>query len=251
MKILKTLLPLLFVAPVAWSTVIREKPLVQKFNNSNCGQTSSCDLVEFKLETNEYKVIFSGSAPAFGTDIKMSYRTKKVSQLEDFAIVQFIKGCKFNSYKKPDGKVERYFGITRDFFGDRERFQHKEWVIDSIDKDPMYNNFDGSSRHGAYRSKIQGKDVYFFQKKPVEPELFVTDLPGTASMESPDDIATNTSLIFKSCIFKTRDIPLETIFNDLSFAEPIKCFEWSSSYIYNHDLNKFESKKEIHSFCES
>lgn len=251
MKILKLLLPLLLIAPSAWSAVIREKPHVQKFKNANCTQTSTCSLVEFKLETNEYKVIFSGSAPSFGTDIKMSYRTRGVSQLEEYGIVQFIKGCKFNSYKKPNGKVERYFGITRDFFGKRERFQHREWVIDSIEQDPMYNSFEGFGRHGAYRSMIQGKVVYYFQQKPVEPELFVTDLPGTASMEGPNDIATNTSLVFKSCLYKTKDIPLQTTADDLSFAEPIKCFEWSSSYIYNHEINKFESKKELDPFCES
>lgn len=242
-------LPLLVIAPIVSAAVIRETPLIQTFQNTNCADDNSCGLKEFKVTTTEFKVT-SSKFTSMGTDLKMSYKTSKISELEDFAIVQFIKGCKFNSHKIADGSIQRYFGIVRDFFGEKVKFDHKEWVIDSIDTDPMYNNGVANKRHQYYRFIKNGKEAYYFQEQPTTPEFYVTDLPGTVStLDDPRDIASNISLKFKSCIYKTSDIPLEVAPNELDFAKPIRCFEWGSSHIYNHKLNKYERKSEIDPFC--
>lgn len=238
---LKYLMPLLFIVPAAHATVVREKPVIQSFQGKD-------DLTEFKISSNGYKVIIKKSI-SYGTDIKMSFKTKSSADLEKYAIVQFIKGCKFNSYKKPDGSIEKYFGIKRDFFGIKDVFDHPEWVIDSIDTDPMYNNHTKDKRHAYYRWTKNGKEVYFFQEKPKANELYVTDLPGTVNMEDPNGIASNISLKFKTCLYKTSDIPLEARPDD-KIPGAIKCFDWASSYIYNHRTKKYESPSEIDSFCK-
>lgn len=227
----------------------------QVFQNSSehCVLNTSCELKEFRLETHDYRTMISGSASLGSSAIK-AYKTDKVENLEKFAIVQFIKGCVFSSSQNAQGEVEKRFGYSREFFDSFARFQHKSWVIDSIDSDPMYNNLTPDRRHGAYRwNKVRGSydrktEVHYFREKPIFPELYVSDLPGSAFLGSNE--AKNISLKFKACIYQTEDIPLKTTPDDLDFATPIHCFDWASSFIYNHKLSRYESPSEIDSFCE-
>lgn len=231
-------------------SVKREKPLVQVYKNSDCLKTDSCDLKEFKLETYNYNSIIAGDA-TLGSSATMSYKTDKVENLEKYAVVQFIKGCVYNS-KLVDGKIEKNSYVSRDFFGEIKKFTHPQWVIDSVDKDPVYNSIE-KLRHGAYRwntvagSTEKKTQKYYLNEKPTRPELYVTDLPSTAFFMYGE--AKNVSLEFKACIYKTSDVPMETDPEDTTFAEPIKCFDWKSSFIYNHTGKLYESKKEIDSYC--
>lgn len=249
MLLLKMLLPVFLTTSLASAGVVKKKPRVQIFTNTSCSKNTSCSLQEFKLQTVDYRVDFTQGGTSFGTDAHISYKTRKVSDLEDYAVVQFIRGCKFSSMRTADNKINKFI-MARDYFGKMSAFKHPQWSIDSIDTDPMYNNGPEKKRHAYYRWKKGADQVYYFQEKPSTPELYTTDLPGTASMTNPDDIATNISLQFKVCLYRTEDVPLQAGPQQIDFARPLKCFDWASSYIYNHDLNKFESKKEIDPFCQ-
>lgn len=220
---------------------------VERYNYSSQVAEFSSDLLSFEVLTYEYKINFSEMSPSFGTGVRMEYQTNYVDNLEKYAFVQFIQGCVYSSRVK-EGKIQKEITVARDFFGDIIKFKHPDQVIDSIDLDPMYNNWDAAiNRHGAYRFMKNGIETYYLNEKPETPSLFATDLPSTAFFEN--DVARNVSLKFKTCLYKTKDIPLVGKPEHLDFASPLKCFNWASSKIYNFEKDQFYSSDEIDPFC--
>ena len=71
----------------------------QVFLNPDCRSTDTCDLKRFTLTTSVYEVWFSDDPnyPTYGNGVIMEYETDSVDALEKYAIVQFIKGCVFDS----------------------------------------------------------------------------------------------------------------------------------------------------------
>ena len=69
--------------------------------NPDCRSTYTCDLKRFTLTTSVYEVWFSDDPnyPTYGNGVIMEYETDSVDALEKYAIVQFIKGCVFDSSK--------------------------------------------------------------------------------------------------------------------------------------------------------
>jgi hypothetical protein len=226
---------------------------VQKFTP----KTNQGDLVEFKVTTNKYKVFFTDDpdedSPSHGSTMYAEYTTKEIDQLQDYAVVQYIKGCVFDSEKQADGSIKKTNHISREFFGDVVPFMHKKLVIDSVDVDPIYNSME-NHRHGAYRwNEVQGSyakatEHYFLNQEPDNPTLYVRDMPSSA-FTSGYGGAKNVSLQFEACLIKTSDVPkVGTPELDLR-GKALKCFKWDSSFIYNHSTEKYESKKTIDPYC--
>ncbi len=233
--------------------VIKDTPVVQTFMNTDCELNDSCDLKKFELEVYDYKVLFSSEeTPSYGTSAKFSYETDKVESLENYAFVQFIRGCVYTTEVDESGVEQKYFSSTREFFGEYEDFIHMDWVIDSVDTDAMYNNGDpGMVRHGFYKyDNDKGKKVYYVQKKPAKPVLYATDLPSGAYFKPQFQRANNNIFEFKVCIYKTEDIPQQTVPNDLNFATPIHCFNWESKNIYDRSQGKFVKTGDINKLCQ-
>ena len=177
------------------------------------------------------------------------YVTNTVPALENYAFVQFIKGCQY--YSSDDGKLNVSY-LARDHFSKRIIFCHKDWVIDSLDTDPAYYSTP-SSRHFNYKwsttrgSVSENPQKYYGFEKPVYPELYVTDRPGTAFFMNGN--SKNISLSFKTCLYRTADIPKETTPENINFGKPISCFYWDSSWIYNSASGKFQSPYYIVKTC--
>lgn len=248
------LIALSAISTSSFAGVVKGKTKSTIFKNTNCKATDTCDLKEFKVESYDFKVTFSDKTFSLGTSAFMSYTTQDVANLEDYAIVQQIKGCHFDSYKNPaTGEVEKTLGYSREFFGEIIKYKHSNWVIDSIDTDPMYNNSISGLRHGSHRwNTVKGSydkktEKLYGRELPKSPTLYVSDLPGSAFIDS--GFAKNISLQFKTCIYKTRDIPLILNPEDVNFKEAISCLNWSSSFIYNHDSAKYETKTDIDPVC--
>lgn len=225
------------------------------FLNKDCRRDNSCDLVRFSLMLDKYEVWFSDydTKPSYGTSIVAEYETVSVEDLEKYAIVQFIRGCSFESIKKSDGIVEKFLGVSREHFGVSKYFCFPEWVIDSVDTDPVYYSNPELGRHYFYKWNYLGShnrktEKFYGEEKPHIPILYITDLPDRAFLS--DQGARNVSLEFKTCLYRTKEVPLSTKQDDLNFATPVQCFEWQSFYIYNFDLAVFESKSEIDPFCK-
>ena len=81
----------------------------QVFLNPDCKSTDTCDLKRFTLITSVYEIWFSDDPnyPTYGNGAIMEYETDSVNALEKYAIVQFVRGCVFDSSRNAQGKITR------------------------------------------------------------------------------------------------------------------------------------------------
>ncbi|HLE10684.1 MAG TPA: S8 family serine peptidase [Bacteriovoracaceae bacterium] len=226
------------------------------YQNQNCQITQSCSLKSFEILVKDLDI--QGS---FGRNLKsrvyLRYTTDSVDNLLKFGIVQFIRGCMWESTKD-----SFHFGTVREFFGRQNvKFIHPQMVIDSIDVDPLYNSWlitkPSHTRHDLYRwnsvagSYSEDSESLYYQKLPLVPVLYVRDTPGSASYYEEAESATNTSLEFISCVYKIEDIPLISTPQGMGQEKALKCFNWQSSNVFNHATKKFEKLPIVSPICNS
>ena len=223
--------------------------------NKNCRETDTCDLKRLSLIQRDYKVKIGDSTENFGTRMVLEYETAKLGSLERYGIAQFIRGCQFHSKRQPDGEVLKDLDVTRFWNGEDVTYRHPNWVLDRVTPDPIDWGFEENSpnRHFYYWNSFPGsipggQNYYYGYKKPVNPVLYLRDLPGAAFL-SPVG-AKNISLQFRVCIYKSADVPLEVSAYNLDFAKPLTCLEWSSSWIYNHAKGRYEQPVDIDPVCQ-
>ena len=137
MKIFLVFIAVLLILPARAEKIKYENIIDKTWKNSDCKKTGTCSLKSFSVLVEDYIVKFSPDDTSYGTTMVARYRTDRVSSLEDYVIVNFIRGCIFESYLK-NGEIIKGISTSRDFFGGSVRFRHPEWVIDSVDEDPVY-----------------------------------------------------------------------------------------------------------------
>lgn len=218
----------------------------QIFLNPDCRSTNSCDLKRFTLTKAVNEIWFSDNPdhPTYSNGVIMEYETDSVAALEKYAIVQFKKGCVFDAYKNRDGEVRRNITYTVTSFGEQIPFCFRRWVIDSQDRDPAYNSDPDFGRFyllrwnepGSYDNRTQ---KYYGAEKPIKPIVYMADYPAGAFITRTG--VRNVALEFKSCIYKSSDVPRETSRNNLEFGKPISCFEWQNVYVYDFAKARFET----------
>lgn len=93
----------------------------------------------------------------------------------------------------------------------------------------------------------QNTEKLYGEQKPKLPQLYIVDHPGSAFYIN--NRAKNISLQFRTCIYRTKDVPKNVSYNNAKFAKPIHCFEWRSSFVYNHYTEQFESPSYIVPAC--
>ena len=218
----------------------------QVFLNPDCRSTDTCDLIRFTLTTSVYEVWFSDDPnyPTYGNGVIMEYETDSVDALEKYAIVQFIKGCVFDSSKNGDGKINRNVSYTVPSFGETIPYCFPEWVIDSHDTDPAYNSDPEYGRFYLLRWNKPGSyespnHKYYGAEKPKIPVVYMADYPMGAFVTGTGVI--NAALEFNTCIYKAGDVPAEIRRDDINFAKPITCFEWQNVYVYDFDKGTFQT----------
>ncbi len=211
--------------------------------------------------TSDYSVKI-GDSLSLGKRMDIGFETDTVSHLTDYVVVQFLRGCSFTSrYHLETKTTEAVFDVSHYSWSAIEPFKHADWIVDSVDKDPVYNSSDdeGLARHFAYRSqpkiggfeKSQG-EKYFGVSAPVSPWIYVVDRPGTVFVGDAGEDAKNISLEFQTCVYKNSEVP-----NHLSSAQavgeiksvPLYCTTWASSFIYNFETKKFERPQGISPLC--
>jgi hypothetical protein len=219
----------------------------QVFLNPDCRSTDTCDLKRFTLTKSVYEVWFSDDPkyPTHGTGVIMEYETDSVDALEKYAIVQFVKGCVFDSSKNGAGKITRNLSYVVPSFGESIPLCFPQWVIDSQDTDPAYNSDPEYGRFYLLRwnkpgSYDQETQKYYGNEKPTIPVVYMTDHPAGAFVTRTG--IKNASLEFKTCIYKASAVPTETRRDDIGFAKPITCFEWQNAYVYDFDKGKFQTR---------
>lgn len=222
------------------------------YSNENCEQTNSCDLKTFEIKV--YKMRSKHGSDPFDYRVAMEgyYETDTVDNIENYAIVQYIKGSVVET-GTGDEEFTRF--PFRTYFGERwYKFNHPDWQIDSIDTDPIYASFihDGVVyRHGAYQiNPAQGSlifddipVVFYFNEKPTIPRLYFSDLPSGSHIGNY--YVRESKLKFKTCIYKTSEVPMDLGPDDTDFAQAISCFEWDGIFPYNPQTGSFDIATEL------
>lgn len=230
---------------------------------SDCVLRDICDLkkVVFRIEQFRLPPVpdEEGDIDLLGTRLYASYETMQIDQLEKYAFVQFIRGCAFYSLLKDDGTVDEHFGRARAAMFDRMMiFRHPLWSIDSNGPDPAYSasaEFPESRHYLAQWSKKISERVpeeqgdLYGETKPTVPSLFITDLP-IAAWYRPDGLTQNVSFEFRTCLYKTAEVPIEAKGeHDVNFAEPIACWEWKHNFVYNYTTKRFDQSETVAPIC--
>jgi len=218
----------------------------QEFLNPDCRASDSCDLKRFTLIKAVNEIWFSDNPdhPTHSNSVIMEYETDSTAALEKYAIVQFKKGCVFDTRRASDGKIQRNVTDTVASFGERVPFCFRRWVIDSQDRDPAYNSDPDYGRFyllrwnkaGSYDNRTQ---KYYGEEKPETPVVYLADYPAGAFVSRTG--VRNVALEFNTCIYKASDVPRKTSRNNLNFAKPINCFAWQNVYVYDFAEARFQS----------
>ena len=218
----------------------------QIFLNPDCRSTDTCDLKRFTLTKMVNEIWFSDDPnyPTYGNGVIMEYETDSVDALEKYVIVQFKKGCVFDSSKTPQGKIRRHTSDTVASFGENIPFCFRQWVIDSWDTDPAYNSDPENGRFyllrwnepGSYDNQTQ---KYYGKEKPKKPVVYMADYPAGAFVTGTG--VRNVALEFNTCIYKASDVPAQTRRDDINFAKAITCFAWQNVYVYDFDSGGFQT----------
>ena len=218
----------------------------QVFLNPDCRSTNSCDLKRFTLIKAVNEIWFSDNPdhPTRGNGVIMEYETDSVASLEKYAIVQFKKGCVFDTAKNREGNIRRIVTDTVASFGEQIPFCFRQWVIDSQDSDPAYNSDPEYGRFyllrwnkpGSYDNRTQ---KYYGAKKPPTPVVYMSDYPAGAFIAGSG--VRNVALEFKTCLYKASDVPAQTRRDDINFAKALTCFEWQNVYVYDFEKAKFQT----------
>lgn len=223
---------------------------VQNFYNTDCADSDTCTLKRFSLFTRDYEVWFADDPnPSYGTGMLTEYETASLADIEKYAVVQFIRGCVFDNTKNASGEIKEAGGIDIMHFGEWKKFCFRSWMPDSFDKDPVYNSTPDDGRFYFLRwNSVKGlhkfdTENYYGFKRPKYPVVYLSDTPAAAFRAT--NSARNVSLEFKTCVYRAKDVPNEVEADNINFAEPIKCFNWKSSHIYNWDTENYEPKDEL------
>jgi hypothetical protein len=227
----------------------------ETFVNSDCESNQSCDLkkVTFRLRVKQNQ---KDASPE--TEMVLNYQTDTVAHLEEFGVAQFIRGCQFTS-ELDQGEVKRYQNIQYDRDRTRVRYVFPSWQIDGHMQDPLgwdAAEVGSGSRINSYLDRDPDLDtrsgpLRYGAKKPSVPILWVQDYPGVGKFSSVLSASRNVSLQFKTCIYRASDVPREVAYDQVDFAEPLHCFEWSDSSIYNFESKQFDSPKNIDPYCQA
>lgn len=233
-------------------TAAAAETLLKRFQQDimieNCEKRDICELKRVLFVADDYRVEMSPGDYRYFTLTYATYEAKTFGALEKYAFVQFIRGAVFTSKKNPiTGEVEIIYNSALANFDQWLVYKIPSWIIDARDASPTYMSVEGAPRHFWYRWQsnilpppwISGEEKIYGKSRPPVPRLYVDDNPQEAFVF--DGTAYNVSLEFKTCLYKSDDIPATTTRDNVSFAEPLYCFPWRSSFVYNHDSKNFES----------
>jgi len=221
------------------------------FKNIDCSLDQSCSLKTATFQDIQYKIWIIDRFH-YGTKLIARYETDSIDSLTDYAFVSFIKGCSYQQNAKNiewPRVMESFDKYLRTFF--------PNWIIDSIDSDPVYNSLRDykDQRHYGYRwneipkSSEKSTEHFYGIDKPKFPELYVKDMPSQVFQSDSGGHLIN-SYDFKMCLFKTETIPTAGT-REMDLGKAIYCHDWSSRFEYSATKNQYEIADYVSPVCQT
>jgi hypothetical protein len=213
------------------------------------------------------------------TSMAASFETTSPECLREYGLVQWVRGCVYSeAFDQPHHEVSFGGWSTRDHRGVKSvDFYHPEWVIDTLESDPMYGTSpesthlgDPNDRHRFYLAAPSGQNFTvsdYFQNlwKPINlfrlvsprlTQIGVRDFPtgGTVQFHPVGDalgkilLGTQVALQFRLCIYPITKIP---IVGDPE-GEPLHCFSWSSQHLLDWERRDWKTDAvEVGAHCKN
>lgn len=233
------------------------------YKNEKCETTNTCDLEEigYWVKHFERKAIKSrGPEPEQGTMAYLWYKTQTLDTLEKYVFVQYVRGCTYDVLYG-EGETRGYFPETPHGGKANAPFCFPEWEIDTTGRDPVYTSEpDESPLRHYYAQWTQVAREFptktaknYGEEKPTYPVLGMVDTPTRAYVRKWGNgkiFAHNTALQFRSCLYKTADVPTDLDAKKTIAAEPLKCMEWQSIHIYDPKSDKIVSPALVPDICK-
>ncbi len=210
------------------------------------------------------KKVVLPSAPAsdvsWMTDTRFAYTAPSPAQVENYAVVQWIRGCLFQSEFK-HGKVLKTLPYVRTHFGNQIVFQHRTWQIDSDTMDAAATSDINDGRFALLRwnTDPQSFDAetanYYAKAKPPHGSVFATNLPSSAFLTQgtglKDGTAQNASLEFLTCLFKAGDVPETTTpsGSGLDQSRALWCVKWDHKFVWDFAAGAMSRPSQIDPVC--
>lgn len=262
----KLLLSLSFslVAHSAWATgvkILERKDENHIIRSDNCHDTLSCGLKRVFFQ-NLTKEITVKNEKYYATDSRFGYETESAFELEDFVIVQLIKGCVFSTYiSKQTGAVTKVHDALREFWGNPNfRFIHKDWVIDNTDPSPVYTSFGLKGDHALLRWNTNPRTIdpnsstYYFKQKPSHNTVYATDMPSPSYVYETalNEAQKISSLKLRTCLIHKSFVDMKTSERGegIEWDKAVKCYDWDHNFRYDETLKKIVVSKDIDPFCK-
>lgn len=230
---------------------------------TDCAVRELCTLrgVGFRIARYELPETKSESVEIeYGTVIYAWYDTTDIPALQDYVFVQFLRGCyiQTNTYR---GETTRHFLplLHHDVTGP---YCFPEWVIDRDHEDPAYSSEPLMSRH-FFAQWFDGdpevfptpeKTKYYGMEMPTIPRLGMLDRPYGAFVRKWGNgriLANSAHLEFRTCLYRTTDVPLNFDEQKDRLPPPIVCHEWNSIYGYDPSTQSITRGTAIGPICIS
>jgi hypothetical protein len=234
-----------------------------------------CGLKDFSVVDYEARESVKGDEASRLTVAGAVIETTSPECLRDYGVVQFIRGCVYHArYSLPSGaEIEKVFDVARHLRGPRVVFSHPGWEVDRTELDPVYMSYpDEESRVDLYytprgplrlrpdAASLMADYKYFndpaqrrFLKDTEAPAsaFFVGDVPeggvSTVNEERTVLSAENSSLEFRTCVYRLQDVPSSGDPAGEGVAPenggPIQCFGWMSRYTFDPATRDFVTDK--------
>jgi hypothetical protein len=238
------------------------KRTVQMPKITNCKLKDLCDLKNVKIVERKIKVLFPDERPEYAiymTDFRFVIQLDKADSIPRYGVVQYLKGCMFQSELLPDGTINNRFAYVHKHFGAYQLLRHDNWVVDSSHDDPVASSFENYGRFDLYKWNKDPKNLdadngtWYFDAKPPHGTVFKSELiSNTGLMEAPGNpMARNSSLELETCIFKINDLPLKSdaVGSGIDRSKAIWCGQWDHKFSYDFANGKVVQDQLIHPYC--
>ncbi len=229
---------------------------------TDCAKLGICDIKSVKLVERKVKVLLPNEHSDYATymtDARFVLEVTKPSQIPNYGVVQFMKGCMFESELQDDGSVRRDFTYIHKNFGRYKLVKHDDWIIDTEHADPLTSSFEGYGRFDLYKWNSNPANLdadnatWYFDAKPTHGTVFKADLIGTTGFieDAVKPSARNSSLDIETCIFKIGDLPKATDETGAGVdkSKALWCASWDHKFVYDFANSKVVQEKTIHPYC--
>lgn len=256
----------LLASPVIAQTPASIKELSKRVETmpaiTDCSAKGLCDLKSAKIVERKLKVLLANERPEFAsymTDFRFVLEVDSPANITKYGVVQFMKGCMFESELLPDGTETKDFAYIHKNFGQWRLLRHDDWRIDTSHVDPLTSSFEDYGRFDLYKWNSDPKNLeadsatWYFDAKPPHGTVFKAELiSNTGLIEGRANLsARNSSLDFEMCLFKIDDVPTATdeTGTGVDKSKAIWCGSWDHKFVYNFQSKKVVQEKTIHPFC--